>query len=61
MKHKGIGSALLKTAEEAMIRNGISISRVHLGEPEEQWFESYVFYPKHGYRPYAPRYMKKQL
>lgn len=61
MKHKGIGSALLKTAEEAMKRNGISISRVHLGEPEEQWFESYVFYPKHGYRPYAPRYMKKQL
>lgn len=61
MKHKGIGSALLKTAEEAMKRNGISISRVHLGEPEEQWFESYVFYPKHGYRPYAQRYMKKQL
>ena len=61
MKHKGIGSVLLKTAEEAMKRNGISISRVHLGEPEEQWFESYVFYPKHGYRPYAPRYMKKQL
>ena len=61
MKHKGIGSALLKTAEEAMKRNGISISRVHLSEPEEQWFESYVFYPKHGYRPYAPRYMKKQL
>ena len=61
MKHKGIGSALLKTAEEAMKRNGISISRVHLGEPKEQWFESYVFYPKHGYRPYAPRYMKKQL
>ena len=61
MKHKGIGSALLKTAEEAMKRNGISISRVHLGEPEEQWFESYLFYPKHGYRPYAPRYMKKQL
>lgn len=61
MKHKGIGSTLLKTAEEAMKRNGISISRVHLGEPKEQWFESYVFYPKHGYRPYAPRYMKKQL
>ena len=61
MKHEGIGSALLKTAEEAMKRNGISISRVHLGEPEEQWFESYVFYPKHGYRRYAPRYMKKQL
>jgi hypothetical protein len=44
-----------------MKRNGITVAYVHLGEPEEQWFESYAFYPKHGYRPYAPRYMKKQL
>lgn len=61
MKRKGIGSELLKTAEDAMKRNGITVAKVHLGEPEEQWFESYAFYPKHGYRPYAPRYMKKQL
>lgn len=60
-KRQGIGSALLKTAEEHMRRNGIAVSTVHLGEPEEQWFESYAFYPKHGYRTYAPRYMKKEL
>ena len=40
---------------------GIAISKVHLGEPREQWFESYAFYPKHGYAEYEPRYMKKEL
>ena len=37
------------------------ISLVHLGEPKEQWFESYSFYPKHGYHEYKPRYMKKRF
>lgn len=60
-KRTGIGSALLETAEECMRNNGIAVSRVHLGEPKEQWFESYAFYPKHGYSEYAPRYMKKEL
>lgn len=60
-KRMGIGSALLETAEECMRNNGITVSRVHLGEPKEQWFESYAFYPKHGYSEYAPRYMKKEL
>lgn len=60
-KHKGIGSALLAAAEEEMLRQGISVSRVHLGEPKEQWFESYSFYPKHGYAEYEPAYMKKDL
>ena len=60
-KHQGIGSALLQTAEEEMRRQGIRTSLVHLGEPKEQWFESYAFYPKHGYREYAPRYMRKEL
>ena len=60
-KRMGIGSALLETAEECMRNNGIAVSRVHLGEPKEQWFESYAFYPKHGYSEYAPRYMKKEL
>ncbi len=60
-KHKGIGTALLKTAEAAMRNNGITHSLVHLGTPKEQWFESYAFYPKHGYREYEPRYMKKEL
>ena len=49
-KRKGIGTALLKTAEEEMKKQGISMVLVHLGEPKEQWFESYHFYPKHGYQ-----------
>lgn len=60
-KHKGIGTALLQTAESEMRNNGISVSLVHLGAPKEQWFESYSFYPKHGYREYEPRYMRKDL
>ena len=60
-KHKGIGTALLQTAESEMRKQGISVSLVHLGEPKEQWFESYSFYPKHGYCEYQPRYMRKEL
>lgn len=61
LKRKGIGAVLLDTAECWMRKNGITVSRVHLGEPKEQWFESYAFYPKHGYTEYEPRYMKKDL
>lgn len=60
-KRRGIGSALLETAEQNMREAGIKLSRVHLGSPREQWFESYAFYPKHGYTEYAPRYMSKKL
>ena len=60
-KRKGIGTALLKTAEASMRDNGITTAKVHLGSPKEQWFESYAFYPKHGYHEYEPRYMKKEL
>lgn len=60
-KRKSIGTALLQTAESAMKERGISVSLVHLGVPKEQWFESYAFYPKHGYREYQPRYMRKNL
>ena len=60
-KRKGIGTALLKTVEEEMKKKGICTALVHLGEPKEQWFESYNFYPKHGYCEYAPRYMRKEL
>ncbi len=60
-KRKGIGSELLLVAEAEMIKQGILVSLVHLGEPKEQWFESYSFYHKHGYCEYAPRYMKKEL
>ena len=38
-KRKGIGTILLQTAETEMRENGITISRIHLGSPKEQWFE----------------------
>ena len=60
-KRKGIGAALLDTIEAAMRGSGLTAARVHLGTPPEQWFESYAFYPKHGYIEYAPRYMRKEL
>ena len=60
-KRQGIGTALLFVAENEMKKQGIANSLVHLGEPKEEWFESYSFYPKHGYCEYAPRYMKKEL
>lgn len=60
-KRKGIGSALLERIEAEMKARGIAVSKVHLGEPREQWFESYAFYPKHGYAEYEPRYMKKEI
>lgn len=60
-KRKGIGSALLETIEAGMRGNGITAARVHLGDPPEQWFDSYSFYPKHGYAEYEPRYMRKKL
>ena len=60
-KRQGIGKALLQTAENAMRKKGITVSKVHLGGPKEQWFESYAFYPKNGYEEYEPRYMVKKL
>ena len=60
-KRKGIGSALLETIEAEMRGSGITVSRVHLGDPPEQWFESYLFYPKRGYAEYEPRYMMKEF
>ncbi len=61
LKRRGIGTRLLETAEAHMRAAGIGECHVHLGEPREQWYESYAFYPKHGYVEYAPRYMKKTL
>ena len=60
-KRQGIGTALLETAENYMRSRGITGVRVHLGEPREQWFESYAFYPKHGYTELEPRHMRKEL
>ena len=60
-KRKGIGTALLQTAEQEMRRRGIGTVLIHMGQPKAQWFESYAFYPKHGYREYRPGYMRKEL
>ena len=61
MKHMGIGTALLQTAEDEMRRKGFTTSYVHLGVPKEQWFESYRFYPKNGYAEYKPGFMRKYI
>lgn len=61
LKRRGIGTALLRTAEDYMRKLGKTAVRVHLGAPREQWFESYAFYPKNGFVEYAPRYMRKEL
>lgn len=60
-KRQGVGSALLRTAEDAMRAAGVRVSRVHLGAPRSQWFESYAFYPKHGYVADGDRHMRKAL
>lgn len=60
LKRQGIGSALLKTAEDHIKAQGKAAVLVHLGE-KGYYFESYHFYPKHGYIEYVPRYMKKCL
>ena len=61
LKRSGIGTALLGTAEAAMRARGVRVARVHLGEPRAQWFESYAFYPRHGYVQTGPRAMEKRL
>ena len=60
LKRQGIGSALLKTAEDHIKAQGKTAVLVHMGE-KEYYFESYHFYPRHGYVEYAPRRMKKVL
>lgn len=60
MKRRGIGSALLRAVETELREKGIAVAKVHLGDPEI-YFESYRFYPKHGYRTYEPARMMKIL
>lgn len=60
-KRQGIGQALLETAEDWMRAHGKTAVLVHLGTPKEVWFESWAFYPKHGYVEYEPALMRKVL
>ena len=59
LKRQGIGTELLKTAEEQMKKAGYRYSIVHLGGKE--YFESKQFYPKHGYIECGPDCMRKEL
>ena len=58
-KRQGIGTRLLHTVELHLRERGKTAAHVHLGGKE--YFESRSFYPKHGYREYAPSMMKKEL
>lgn len=60
LKNQGIGTALLKTAEEHLKSVGKKEIIVHLGD-KEHFFESWQFYPKHGYGEFAPNYLRKEL
>ena len=59
LKRRGIGTALLTVLENHAKQQGIAVLHVHLGGKE--YYESRQFYPKHGYREYAPSCMKKEL
>ena len=58
-KRQGIGTRLLHTVELHLREQGKTAAHVHLGGKE--YFESHSFYPKHGYKEYAPSMMKKEL
>ncbi|MDE6474092.1 MAG: GNAT family N-acetyltransferase [Clostridia bacterium] len=60
LKRQGIGSQLLTYAEEYLRSKSKKSVSVHLGE-FKYYFESYLFYQKHGYKEYQPRYMIKFL
>lgn len=60
LKHQGIGTALLHTAEKYIKELGRETIYINLGIGDE-WFESRAFYTKHGYTEYAPNKMKKEL
>lgn len=58
-KRQGIGTRLLATVEEHLSAHGLRAAHVHLGGRE--YWESRLFYPKHGYVEYAPDMMRKEL
>lgn len=60
LKNRGVGTELLKTAENYLKAIGKKKIVVHLGD-KESFFESWNFYPKHGYKEYEPSYMVKEL
>ena len=60
LKRQGIGSVLLQKAEEYIKDKNKETIFINLGVGEE-WFESKLFYKKHGYVEYEPTKMKKSI
>lgn len=60
LKHQGIGTALLTTAEKHLKSIDKKTVIVHLGD-KEGFYESWQFYPKYGYKEFKPNYMMKHL
>ena len=60
LKRQGIGTALLKTAEEYIKSLEKETVYINLGAGDE-WLESRAFYTKHGYVYYGENEMKKHL
>lgn len=60
LKHQGIGTELLHTAEGYIKSQGKETIYINLGVGKE-WFESRAFYDKYGYTEYAPNKMKKEI
>ena len=58
LKRQGIGSKLLKYAENSARERGYKEVHVHLGK---DYLESHLFYPKKGYIEYKEFYMKKEI
>ena len=58
-KRQGIGTRLLLAVEQHLRERGKTAVHVRLGDKD--YFESHSFYPKHGYKAYAPSMMKKEL
>lgn len=59
LKHQGIGSAMLRHAEVYLAEHGFTAASVHLGG--EAYWESRLFYPKHGYAYQDSDHLRKKL
>jgi len=61
LKNKGLGSKLLYFVEDYLKKLGKTKIRIHLGQPKNQWIESYYFYQKKGYKFYKKNFLQKNL
>ncbi|KST82228.1 Pai1 protein [Lactococcus lactis subsp. lactis] len=61
LKNKGLGSKLLYFVEDYLKKLGKTKIRIHLGQPKNQWIESYYFYQRKGYKFYKKNFLQKNL